>query len=310
LGRYRVGTITLDLAVARSRPENPFQDGVGFTGYFRCRKCDAGGPWELPRATLAMVTVMAAAQACETEDLPFVLGCLATFDGRTFRYATEAEAHLKCLIGDEPERAFLWVRLGNLYAHADQHELAEPAYQRAIELDPNDIEAHSMLGHVLVETGRPLEAVPNWHAVLKHARHARQVNKELRRSIVRGAVEALLEAYELSDGQIELFPKADPAELNPDGRVEDAVIELREFDLSREEGMEELCEVFLQPPRRDGRGWFGRRRERVPDFAEPWSAAPVGCETAAVGRNDRCPCGSGRKYKKCCARAPSRRCVG
>ncbi len=22
----------------------------------------------------------------------------------------------------------------------------------------------------------------------------------------------------------------------------------------------------------------------------------------AVGRNDRCPCGSGRKYKKCCAR--------
>ena len=25
---------------------------------------------------------------------------------------------------------------------------------------------------------------------------------------------------------------------------------------------------------------------------------------AAVGRNEPCPCGSGRKYKKCCAKAP------
>jgi uncharacterized protein YchJ len=26
-------------------------------------------------------------------------------------------------------------------------------------------------------------------------------------------------------------------------------------------------------------------------------------EAAKVGRNDPCPCGSGRKYKKCCAKA-------
>lgn len=27
-------------------------------------------------------------------------------------------------------------------------------------------------------------------------------------------------------------------------------------------------------------------------------------QAPAVGRNDRCPCGSGRKYKHCCLRSP------
>jgi len=28
---------------------------------------------------------------------------------------------------------------------------------------------------------------------------------------------------------------------------------------------------------------------------------PVVKKTSDIGRNDPCPCGSGRKYKKCCA---------
>ena len=31
-------------------------------------------------------------------------------------------------------------------------------------------------------------------------------------------------------------------------------------------------------------------------------AAPGAAATPAVGRNDPCPCGSGKKYKKCCGR--------
>ena len=30
------------------------------------------------------------------------------------------------------------------------------------------------------------------------------------------------------------------------------------------------------------------------------AAAPVRRDMAKVGRNDPCPCGSGKKYKKCC----------
>ena len=37
-----------------------------------------------------------------------------------------------------------------------------------------------------------------------------------------------------------------------------------------------------------------------PSAAEPTKQAPVQRQTPKVGRNDPCPCGSGKKYKKCC----------
>lgn len=40
--------------------------------------------------------------------------------------------------------------------------------------------------------------------------------------------------------------------------------------------------------------WLARRAEDAP------SAAPFRRSMARVGRNDPCPCGSGKKYKKCC----------
>jgi uncharacterized protein len=43
------------------------------------------------------------------------------------------------------------------------------------------------------------------------------------------------------------------------------------------------------------RDWARARASGVPDEAPP--PRPTG----AVGRNDPCPCGSGKKYKKCCA---------
>jgi uncharacterized protein YecA (UPF0149 family) len=36
----------------------------------------------------------------------------------------------------------------------------------------------------------------------------------------------------------------------------------------------------------------------VEEFAPP--PAPIESEEPKVGRNDPCPCGSGKKYKKCC----------
>jgi uncharacterized protein len=44
------------------------------------------------------------------------------------------------------------------------------------------------------------------------------------------------------------------------------------------------------------------RRSAQPDVA---SRVPVRREAPKLGRNDPCPCGSGRKYKKCCGQAPT-----
>lgn len=303
-GKYDVGTVMINPSVVEGPGPDAIEEAVGFTGYFRCRKCDAGGPWELPNETRMHVTALMAAAMSGMEDVPLVVGFTATFDKRITRYATDGEDHLKKLIDREPERAFLWVRLGNLYSHGGQEERAETAYRRAIELDPTDIEAHFMLGQLLIEMDRPLEAVPNWHSVVKNVRNARQVTKELRRNLVRGAIEFLLQAHAESNGQIDLLPTMSREDMEKRGEDEPLVVELREFDLGSEEGLDDLCDMFLEPPRRGWRDIFGRRKKRVPRVLDDWPAAPIRRDVVLVARNARCPCGSGHKYKKCCGKLP------
>ncbi len=298
-GRYDVGTVTIDPTVAE--PSGPdVSQAVGFTGYFRCRQCDAGGPWDLTPDTVMYVTGLMAGTMAGREDVPLITGVTATFDGRPIRYATEAEVHIKSLIDREPERAFLWVRLGNLYYYAGHITGAQEAYERAIELDPTDIEAHSMFGQLLANSDRSSEAVPHFHAVLKHARHAHHVKKDLRQELVRETVWRLLEAHAESEGKIDLLPKVEPDEIRPGQENEPAVLELREFELDSEEGFNEFCDMFLEQPRGAGRGLFRRRPKRKVEPRDDWSGTTIHREAFTPGRNDRCPCGSGKKYKKCC----------
>lgn len=300
--RYDVGTVTINPAIAASPDRGQIEGGIGFTGYFRCRKCNAGGPWGIPTVTLTYITMLVVESAYGQEDVPLICGQTATFDKKTFRYATECEDHLKALIDNEPDRAFLWVRLGNLYSNADKHEWAETAYERAIELDPKDIEAHSMLGQLLLETDRYLEAVPCFHAVLRHVRDATKVNLELRRDLARDAIGNLLAAHAESNGQTELLPTSSLDELQkgPDG--EPAVVELVEIDLGSGEGLDELCDMYLGEWQDNWRSDFRRPMKPKPAAADDWLTPPIYRSKPAVGRNQPCPCGSGHKYKKCCGR--------
>ncbi len=47
---------------------------------------------------------------------------------------------------------------------------------------------------------------------------------------------------------------------------------------------------------------FKERPEAGPAKVEPVESVPVKREVPKVGRNEPCPCGSGKKYKKCCGR--------
>jgi hypothetical protein len=69
-----------------------------------------------------------------------------------------------------------------------------------------------------------------------------------------------------------------------------------------EEALRQLHEEWLQTPRETLDG------KRPADLLEGGGLFPEKVETfrreaPKVGRNDPCPCGSGRKYKKCCGRA-------
>lgn len=44
-----------------------------------------------------------------------------------------------------------------------------------------------------------------------------------------------------------------------------------------------------------------RKKDGVWYFYDVYKAKPIRHETPPIGRNDPCPCGSGKKFKKCCA---------
>jgi uncharacterized protein YchJ len=75
----------------------------------------------------------------------------------------------------------------------------------------------------------------------------------------------------------------------PEYDVWKRMAEDREKQLERR--MKELSAWREEPPR--------PAAERRDDFFEP-KLHPIEREQKKVGRNDPCPCGSGKKFKKCC----------
>ena len=76
---------------------------------------------------------------------------------------------------------------------------------------------------------------------------------------------------------------------------------------SAREGVPALCAAFLAEMEAQGRLGGGRTLgSYVRALRTPFLAAAAGKGTTLrgpetkLGRNDPCPCGSGRKYKKCC----------
>jgi len=60
----------------------------------------------------------------------------------------------------------------------------------------------------------------------------------------------------------------------------------------------DLSGLPLTPP---GDGRRRREREAAPGRSlKPAAASAITAPRAKVGRNEPCPCGSGKKYKKCC----------
>ena len=50
----------------------------------------------------------------------------------------------------------------------------------------------------------------------------------------------------------------------------------------------------------ESRGESPAATGRRPEAGAPRKPAPRAADGSKVGRNDQCPCGSGKKYKKCC----------
>jgi uncharacterized protein len=65
-------------------------------------------------------------------------------------------------------------------------------------------------------------------------------------------------------------------------------------DAINEAEVEDIRNAIIPHVREIHAFWLARREQNIP------SAAPFQRAEPRVGRNDPCPCGSGKKYKKCC----------
>jgi preprotein translocase subunit SecA len=69
----------------------------------------------------------------------------------------------------------------------------------------------------------------------------------------------------------------------------------------KEDTVEKLCMVQIRREEEVQKIEEKRRQDYVMSRGEDTPApATVKRDSAKVGRNDPCPCGSGKKYKKCC----------
>ena len=134
-GLYDVGSVFYD----REGDQKDVQYRYSFTKYFRCRECDSPGPWEL--VDQLRLLGIALNLAMRRESPKFLPGRLALFDGTFIQTPAIGEDLLLKLIHQDPGNAFLCTRLGNLLRGAGQESRASEWYEKALRLDPGDIEA-------------------------------------------------------------------------------------------------------------------------------------------------------------------------
>ena len=153
---YDVGTIFNDLETeGRSRKIRHT-----FANYFRCRKCGGPGPWDIVDRWKLLGLAVGATVGMNSKRYQFVRCVL--FDGSSFQTPAMGEEHLLALLQKEPDNAFLHTRLGNLFRNCGCHEQAAGWYEKALRLNPNDVEAQ----HNLFERAVTLN---DWDAAAPHA---------------------------------------------------------------------------------------------------------------------------------------------
>jgi tetratricopeptide (TPR) repeat protein len=96
-----------------------------------------------------------------------VLRTLLDLDVREGRLAESSERIASALAGrpDDPKLVQLE---GEVALYGGDHGVAEASFQRAIELDPNDIGAYGKLARLLAVTGRSDEVMKTYEAALRH----------------------------------------------------------------------------------------------------------------------------------------------
>lgn len=156
--------------------EKPVDQRFAFSNYFRCRECGSAGPWRV--ADYMKMLGLALRARVDVNYTGLVEGRFALFDGTFAQTPAIGEEHLLELHQKDPNNAFLCTRLGNLFRGCGEQPWAVPWYEKAVALDPRDIEARYHLYSFAVEDCDVAAALKHGALLVRHLLDGQQAEKE------------------------------------------------------------------------------------------------------------------------------------
>jgi hypothetical protein len=306
----------------RDREEERW-DGILLGRIFECPQCGAEDDYALtPRARMAILgqalACVADADGEGTRRAGVRVGIAQLYDGTTVRRPSMALAHSRALAAERPESGEAWRRLGNTCERWGRATEAEEAWRRAVQVDAKEFEAAHSLAVLHFRADRPQAAFPFLRAAIERLPGARDLDAELRRKFGESLAWWLEEIVAGSGEPIALEAAWPDGAIRRDG----VLMRLSSVDLRKVTDWKRLG-AFLA--RSDIQA---RLTSRMPvddeytqlqalldgvdpsddDLERPLVVTPPAPHVRAsprVGRNDPCPCRSGKKWKKCCANRPT-----
>lgn len=219
--------------------------------------------------------------------------------GRRFKTLSEGYWYVRQQLDQDPDNGDLNRRLGLILKNGSRPDLAMPYLVRAVSLTPQDAEAHYHLMELLVQQDRGEDAIPHAETLLRLCREG-HVDEDLNAGMFGHMLHQLAHIEEQTGRRFKVYQPRDAQAVIPD------------FDLEDPDDYERAYRLFRtgEMPGRTGRrswrsAWLGGATSTVapPQVMEDdLLEMPVRTRHLKVGRNEPCPCGSGKKYKRCCGR--------
>ncbi len=217
--------------------------------------------------------------------------------GRKVKSTGEAYHLLKNEIEKHQQDADLQRRMGNLLKNGGKPELALPYYLEAIRINPADADSYCSIVDMLIGQKRYTEAIPYLERVVPLCRQSK-MDEGLRRNMFSVLLDQAHIIQKETGHRVELFVLAKPEDLVKS--KESVTLDVHSFEPNDPEDFEWLYHTF-----RYGQVPEKRLKAEVTTEGTRRGGETLGLPIVKgekVGRNDPCPCGSGKKYKKCCGR--------
>ncbi|WP_425061287.1 tetratricopeptide repeat protein [Sporomusa carbonis] len=256
-GDYDLGTLAIPVITGEgTRATDKFQA----VGYFRCKHCNAAGDWNLsPTIQTMLAGKLAAAvikQTIETEaSSDIVLGQVLIDNDFTPRWGSDAEDYFLEKLGKNPENAYLWNRLGNIYYKGKRPELAVTAYEQALARDAGQVESMFSLGRILADCGYLETAAEYLRQAVAFAHQYNLLTAHDLRELIVSALTILLAIYNKTDHEIDMLPTPNELAIAQFANSEIAATVQLDFEINpgRCETLYPLAEVYM-----------GARRDELP----------------------------------------------